>query len=115
MIFLFREFAPVRGSCAQGVRSIAELRARVGAGEALVNPTVVRTLAVHEDLQQRMPRATLEGLRDQFLAHAQTILPGVQGAAVGSYRRRAETSGDMVWSYALASVSVLCPPELALS
>ena len=56
----------------QGVRGVADLRARVAAAAAvgappLVNPTVERTLLVYEDLRKKIPRQGVEAIRDAVL------------------------------------------------
>ena len=64
----------------------------------IVTPIVVKTLRspVHEDIQKRIPRAEITEARERILELIASISASrVIGEVAGSYRRGAETSGDV--------------------
>ena len=88
----------------QGVRSVADLRAAVAARPNLVPARTVAALAVHEDLQTRMPRAECARIRDEIAQKARAIFARrypradpfeLSVEASGSFRRGAATCGDV--------------------
>jgi len=71
-----------------GIKSIADLRAN----QQLLNDVQKMGLKYYEDILERIPRAEMVR-HNRFL---ETSLPaGMTGIVVGSFRRLAETSGDI--------------------
>jgi len=87
--------AKVRELLQQGIQSIEQLREEVKANPKLLNDKQKVGLHYYEDLLQRIPREEME---DHRMALSQWM-PAEMGAweteIVGSFRRGAETSGDI--------------------
>lgn len=75
-----------------GIRSIADLREAVRKNPGLLNDKQVIGMRYYEDLLQRIPRE--EMLQHDALLH-EALPPRVKGEIVGSFRRKAPTSGDI--------------------
>jgi DNA polymerase beta len=77
---------------AAGIKTIAQLRTAAAANKKLLNKTQATGLQYYDDIMKRIPRAELE----QHEALLLKELPaGMKGTVVGSYRRGAESSGDI--------------------
>lgn len=76
----------------RGVTSIGDLRAKVKENPGLLTKSQKIGLEYLEDIQQRIPRAEMLE-HERILKSA--IDPSFQATIVGSYRRGAETSGDI--------------------
>jgi len=77
---------------AEGIKTIPQLRAAAKANPSLLNRTQKTGLEYYDDTMKRIPRAEL----DKHAALLMDALPeGMNGTVVGSYRRGAETSGDI--------------------
>jgi DNA polymerase/3'-5' exonuclease PolX len=61
----------------------------------LLTPRVVSTVALYEDLLEKMPRKCVERIRDVVVPYARQLCPGIEVTAVGSYRRGKAQSGDV--------------------
>lgn len=74
------------------IKSISDLRARALKEPALLNENQQIGLKYYEDINERIPRK-------EMAAHAKLLMaalpPTLEGTIVGSYRRQAETSGDI--------------------
>lgn len=74
------------------IKSIADLRTRVARDPKLLNENQKIGLQYYEDINERIPRK-------EMTAHAKLLMaslpPTLEGTIVGSYRRQAETSGDI--------------------
>jgi DNA polymerase beta len=77
---------------AGGIKTIAQLRAAAKATPKLLNKTQTTGLQYYDDIMKRIPRAELEKHEAVLLGE---LPPGMKGTIVGSYRRGAETSGDI--------------------
>jgi DNA polymerase/3'-5' exonuclease PolX len=75
-----------------GIKSIADLREKVAVNPALLNENQIAGLTYYEDLRQRIPRT--EMLEHEALLRSH-IPAGACAEIVGSFRRQAETSGDI--------------------
>jgi len=74
------------------VTSIEDLRAKVVANPKLLNETQKAGLRYYEDINERIPRAEME----QHETLLMEFLPqSLRGTIVGSFRRKAATSGDI--------------------
>lgn len=74
------------------VASIEDLRAKVVANPKLLNETQMVGLRYYEDINERIPRAEME----QHETLLMEFLPqSLRGIIVGSFRRKAATSGDI--------------------
>ncbi len=88
--------------CQAGFKDIKQLRAQVAADEAAGTPDATLTvqqrigLRHYEDLQQRIPRAEMDALYAIVKRHADELAPGCQAHIVGSYRRGADSSGEVL-------------------
>jgi len=76
----------------EGIKSIANLRAAFAEKPKLLNKTQSTGLKYYDDIRKRIPRAELEKHETLLLAE---LPEGMSGTVVGSYRRGAETSGDI--------------------
>jgi len=76
----------------EGVRSIADLRTSVAARPALLNDKQKIGLRVYEDLLERIPRTEMEEHQRILIG---SLPSGTEGQIVGSFRRGAESSGDI--------------------
>ena len=74
------------------VTSITNLRAKVMENPALLNEKQKIGLRYYEDINERIPRSEMEQHEAVLLASLPHTL---EGTIVGSYRRLAETSGDI--------------------
>lgn len=75
-----------------GIKTIAQLRTAAAANKKLLSKTQTIGLQYYDDIMKRIPRAELE----QHEALLLKELPaGMKGTVVGSYRRGAESSGDI--------------------
>ena len=74
------------------VLSIADLRAKVSINPTILNEKQKIGLRYYEDINERIPRAEMEKHESLLLASLPHTL---EGTIVGSYRRLAETSGDI--------------------
>jgi DNA polymerase beta len=84
--------AKAKDLIAGGIKTIAQLRAAAKATPKLLNKTQTIGLQYYDDIMKRIPRAELEKHEALLLGE----LPvGMNGTIVGSYRRGAETSGDI--------------------
>jgi len=86
---------------AAGYTSIANLRAAVAAGKAELTPAQAAGLQYYEDLLERIPRAEMDKhaailvpTHDEASLKSNGIPPLI-GVITGSYRRGAESSGDI--------------------
>jgi DNA polymerase/3'-5' exonuclease PolX len=74
------------------IKSIADLRTKVAKNPKLLNENQMIGLQYYEDINERIPRK-------EMTAHAKLLMaslpPTLEGTIVGSYRRQAETSGDI--------------------
>jgi DNA polymerase beta len=74
------------------VKSIEDLRAKVAKDPKLLNENQKIGLKYYEDINERIPRK-------EMTAHAAILMSALpaslEGTIVGSYRRQAETSGDI--------------------
>jgi DNA polymerase/3'-5' exonuclease PolX len=75
-----------------GIKTIPQLRAAFAAKPSLLNKTQKTGLEYYDDIMKRIPRAELE--KHEALLRA-ALPEGMDGVVVGSYRRGAETSGDI--------------------
>jgi len=75
-----------------GIKTIPQLRAAFAAKPALLNKTQKTGLEYYDDIMKRIPRAELEKHEALLMA---ALPEGMDGTVVGSYRRGAETSGDI--------------------
>lgn len=82
-----------------GIRTVDQLRQAVDAGspevKAILSEPAYVGLQFFDDVEQRIPRRTVEALGTLIIEVAQALIPGCQGHICGSYRRGAETSGDV--------------------
>jgi DNA polymerase/3'-5' exonuclease PolX len=86
--------AKARALVAAGISSIEELRTAVAKDPKLLNKNQHIGLKFYEDLLQRIPRAEMD-LHARMLAAAAASCGIEEFAVVGSYRRGADTSGDI--------------------
>lgn len=77
---------------AAGIKSIAQLRAALEDNPKLLNKTQIIGLNYYEDTMKRIPRAELVKHEALLLGE---LPKGMEGTVVGSYRRGAESSGDI--------------------
>lgn len=75
-----------------GIRNIADLREAVRKNSTLLNDKQMIGLRYYEDLLQRIPHEEMMQ-HDEFLH--ENLPPRVKGEIVGSFRRKAPTSGDI--------------------
>lgn len=75
-----------------GIKTIAQLRAAAEVKPKLLNKTQKTGLKHYDDILKRIPRSELESHEALLLA---ALPAGMKGTIVGSYRRGAETSGDI--------------------
>jgi DNA polymerase beta len=76
----------------KGIKTIAELRKAVEEDPELLNDKQKLGLKYYEDAIQRIPRHEM-ALHEAFILNA--LDPRFKGVVVGSYRRGAESSGDI--------------------
>lgn len=83
----------------QGITTIGQLRTAAASDPKLLNSKQRAALAVHEDLQERIPRAEIEAFEKRLVEVWDTVVPAGQPGdkmmIVGSYRRGAADSGDI--------------------
>ena len=82
----------------EGVTSVAKLREAVRDGRFVPDKRQAAALENLEDLQERVPRAEVEQIRDFALEHARLVYgddADVHGVVGGSYRRGSATSSDI--------------------
>jgi len=84
--------AKAKDLIAAGIKTIHQLREESTKTPKLLNKTQKLGLQYYEDIQKRIPRAELEKHEALLL---ETLPKGMNGTVVGSYRRGAETSGDI--------------------
>jgi DNA polymerase beta len=84
--------AKAKDLVAAGIKTIAHLREEVKKNPKLLTKTQKLGLQYYDDIQQRIPRAELEKHESLLLGE---LPQGMKGTIVGSYRRAAETSGDI--------------------
>ena len=85
--------AKARALIAEGITSIAELRAAVAKKPKLLTAAQTLGLKFYEDGLQRIPRAEMVEHETRLIRH---VLPSqMPGMLVGSYRRGAADSGDI--------------------
>lgn len=84
--------AKAKDLVAAGIKTIAQLREELGKTPKLLNKTQKLGLQYYEDIQKRIPREELEKHEALLL---EALPKGMKGTIVGSYRRGAETSGDI--------------------
>lgn len=77
---------------ADGIKTIAELRAAVKKNPKLLNDKQKIGLKYYEDILERIPRTEMADMEKLLLANMRGRMKGV---VVGSYRRGAENSGDI--------------------
>ena len=77
---------------AEGIKTIAQLRAAIKATPKILNKTQTKGLQYYDDIMKRIPRAELEKHEALLLGE---LPEGMSGTVVGSYRRGAESSGDI--------------------
>lgn len=77
---------------AEGIKTIAQLRTAVAENKKLLNKTQTTGLAYYDDIMKRIPRAELVKHEALLLGE---LPAGMKGTVVGSYRRGAESSGDI--------------------
>lgn len=77
---------------AAGIKTIAQLRTAAEAKPKLLNKTQTTGLKYYDDIMKRIPRAELVKHEALLLG---ALPAGMKGTVVGSYRRGAETSGDI--------------------
>jgi len=77
---------------AAGIKTIAQLRTAVAENKKLLTKTQTTGLQYYEDIMKRIPRAELEQHEALLLGE---LPAGMKGTVVGSYRRGAESSGDI--------------------
>jgi DNA polymerase beta len=77
---------------AAGIKTIAVLRERLAADPKLLNDKQKIGLQYYEDILERIPRAELRQHERLLLGGLED---GMKGTVVGSYRRGAESSGDI--------------------
>ena len=75
-----------------GIKTIAQLRAAAKEKPTLLTKTQKTGLEYYDDIMKRIPRAELEKHEALLMA---ALPEGMSGTVVGSYRRGAETSGDI--------------------
>ncbi len=75
-----------------GITSIADLRKKLAADPSILNDVQTLGLKYYEDSQLRIPRIEMEK-HEEFIINA--LHEEFQGVVVGSYRRGAESSGDI--------------------
>lgn len=75
-----------------GIKTIPQLRAAFAAKPSLLTKTQKTGLEYYDDILKRIPRAELEKHEALLLKE---LPEGMSGTVVGSYRRGAETSGDI--------------------
>lgn len=74
------------------VTSIADLRAKVAINPKLLNEIQKAGLRYYEDINERIPRAEMEQHEALLMKH---LPPTLTGIIVGSFRRKAISSGDI--------------------
>ena len=77
---------------AEGIKTIAQLRTAAAANKKLLNKTQTTGLNYYDDIMKRIPRAELAKHEALLLGE---LPAGMKGTVVGSYRRGAESSGDI--------------------
>lgn len=77
---------------AGGIKTIVQLRTAAEAKPKLLNKTQTTGLKYYDDIMKRIPRAELVKHEALLLGE---LPDGMKGTVVGSYRRGAETSGDI--------------------
>jgi DNA polymerase beta len=77
---------------AAGIKTIAQLRERLAADPKLLNDKQKIGLQYYEEILTRIPRAELRRHERLLLGDLED---GMKGTVVGSYRRGAESSGDI--------------------
>ena len=75
-----------------GIKTIPQLRAAFAAKPSLLNKTQKMGIEYYDDIMKRIPRAELEKHEALLMA---ALPEGMDGTVVGSFRRGAETSGDI--------------------
>ena len=78
-----------------GILSIAQLRKEVKENPKLLNDKQKIGLIYYEDLLQRIPRNEMEQHRDILRSNLPEEMKNYETDLVGSFRREAETSGDI--------------------
>ena len=84
--------AKAKSLVAAGIKTIAQLREESTKAPKLLNKTQKLGLEYYDDIQKRIPRAELVKHEALLLGD---LPEGMTGTIVGSYRRGAETSGDI--------------------
>ena len=83
----------------QGIQTIDQLRTAAAADPKLLNSKQRAALAVHEDLQERIPRQEIQAYEKRLVEVWDSVVPagqpGDQMMIVGSYRRGTADSGDI--------------------
>ena len=79
---------------AGGIKTIAALREAVAKNPALLNDKQTIGLKYYEDILERIPRAEMVKHEKILLGNMKGV-EGMRGTVVGSYRRGAESSGDI--------------------
>lgn len=77
---------------ADGIKTIADLRAALEKNPKLLNEKQKIGLVYYEDILERIPRSELKEHEKLLLGNLDNDMKGI---VVGSYRRGAETSGDI--------------------
>jgi len=84
--------AKAKALIADGIKTIAQLRAAVAKDPKLLNEKQKIGLKYYEDILERIPREELKRHEKLLLGN---LDKNMRGIVVGSYRRGAETSGDI--------------------
>ena len=84
--------AKAKDLIAAGIKTIAQLRTAAKAKPKLLNKTQTTGLEYYDDIMKRIPRAELESHEALLLGE---LPAGMKGTVVGSYRRGAQSSGDI--------------------
>ena len=83
----------------QGIQTIDQLRTAAAADPKLLNSKQRTALAVHEDLQERIPRQEIDAYEKRLVEVWDSVVPAGQPGdkmmIVGSYRRGTADSGDI--------------------
>ena len=85
----------VAGWIRSGIYTLADLRIQLARGTVELTNVQKYGLTYYNDLKQRIPRAEVKNLGESVIARVREFDPAALCEITGSYRRQAETSGDI--------------------
>ena len=99
---------------AQNIKSVADLRTAAANGKVKLDEMQQVGLKYHEDLQKRIPRAEVEEIGSLILTTAQRVYynaPNLIGQVAGSFRRGAQSCGDVDFLFTSPNSKAVLPLE----